>query len=104
MNGDRPTEAPGAASRPDPLLAEIEALRAEVLRLRRQERRHLTELAQFARMAEGKRPGWPRIKAALAGLRRRLIAALTRLKRGLIARIPARMKASLRRLQARYFP
>lgn len=103
MNGDRAPDAPDNADPRDPLLAEIEALRAEVLRLRRQEQRHLSELAQFARMAEGKRFGWPQIRGVAAGWRQRGVSWLRRLKRGIIARIPGPLKAKLRRLHTRHF-
>lgn len=103
MNGDRASDAPDNPDPKDPLLAEVEALRAEVLRLRRQEQRHLSELAQFARIAEGKRFGWPQVRGVAAGWRQRAASWLRRLKRGIIARMPAPLKARLRRLQTRYF-
>ncbi|NHF74023.1 nucleotide exchange factor GrpE [Paracoccus xiamenensis] len=108
MNGDRPSSQPvgasGGAPETDPLQAEVEALRAEVLRLRRQERRHLQELAQFARMAEGKRLGIPQIRTFFGRLRSRAVAFAKRLRRAIVARLPGRLKATLRRLQTRYLP
>lgn len=105
MNGDRPNALPAASAndgqRPDPLVTENEALRAEVLRLRRLEQRHLQELAQFARIAEGKRPGWPQIRAGLGNLRARAARWARHTRRAIVARMPARLKATLRRLQTR---
>ena len=105
MNGDRPSAlsaAPGGdTQRLDTLQTEVAALRAEVLHLRRQEQRHLQELAQFARIAEGRRPGWPQIRAFFGTLRPRAIAWAHRLRRKIIARMPARLKTTLRRLQTR---
>ena len=105
MNGDRPSAlsaAPGGdTQRLDTLQTEVAALRAEVLHLRRQEQRHLQELAQFARIAEGRRPGWPQIRAYFGNLRTRAIAWAHRLRRKVVARLPEGVKARLRRLRTR---
>lgn len=103
MNGDRPGAVPDDPAATAALRAENEALRAEIQHLRREQRRHLLELAQFARIAEGRRPGWPQLRARLAGLRLRAMASAKRLKREIVARMPARLKATLRRVQTRYF-
>lgn len=100
MNGDRTTNG----SQPDPVQAELESLRAEVLRLRQIERRHLTELARFAQIAEAKRLSLSRLKTDLPHVRARQTVNLQRMKKAILARMPEGTKSTLRRMRARYFP
>lgn len=99
MNGDRTTNG----SQPDPVQAELESLRAEVLRLRQVERRHLTELARFAQIAETNRLSWARLKPDLPKLRSGQAVNAQRVKKAILTRLPEGTQATLRRMRARYF-
>lgn len=82
--------------------AEIDLLRAEVVRLRRLEKRHLTELAEMARIAEARRSPLRRLEQVPKSLKQTVRTRFDQIRPWMAQKLPPHVKRRLRRLLDRF--